>query len=280
MIFKLDENSKDAVLYMLPGELRKNLEMRESICLFSVDGERVPVSVLVAGSTGDMVRIQWLYTLEECRNQGRATELIKAIAEIAAGVPGINAVAASLPASSPAVNAFRKCGFVLPERLDAELEATLADIAGESFWAEKQATDNIVPLSEVPGITLNKFMLEVAAQGNPAMLPNNLKAAEYLRDLSCAFVSGGDMRGILLAESAQDGGIQLAAVHVLDKNADTKQLLHYAGSAALEKYPPETPIHIIAVNEPSIKLAFRLLKRPKVRYICRLILPLGSGEET
>lgn len=126
---------------------------------------------------------------------------------------------------------------------------------------------------------MSVFEQRVREQGNPAALPLPLKKAVYLPELSFAAICGGKVAGVLLCERAEDG-ISLSGLHVVSGGGEVlSRLLSRAGTAATQAYPPETPLHILTVNETSQKLVSRLLANTSRRYACRLALPVGPAEE-
>lgn len=276
MIYIADIGNAEYLQHLVPNELVSLLSDGRHFCLFATDEQNTPVSIFISQLEDGYARLIWLFTAQEQRRRGYARALLLRLKELAKKTGAIGGVLVSVPSDEAAVSFFLSVGFLLPAELDVEFSTTVGALEKEQFWNDDKDESCIVPLETVKNYLLRPFMLSVNEQGNPAGLPDDLDDGGYLRHFSLACVERERLTGVLLAERAEDGGIQVSAVHVLEQGAVAKKLIQEAGRLALEQCPPDTPIHIIATNDASKRLSSRLLSNTKRRYICRLYMPISE----
>ena len=276
MIYMADTGSAEFLRHLVPDEMTAYLSDGRHFCLFDTDEQNTPVSIFISEIEAGYARLIWLFTAEEKRRRGHARALLLRLREAAEKAGSIDGILVTIPSDQTAVSFFLAMGFLLPSELDVEFSTTVGALREEKLWNAEGDENGVVPLESVKDFQLRPFMLSVSEQGNPAALPDNFAEEGCLRRFSLGYLDKERLKGVLLAEWADDGGIQVSAVHVIERGAVARKLIQAAGRLAIEQCPPDTPIHIIAANDASRRLSSKLLSKTKRRYICRLIMAIAE----
>ncbi|MEG1460057.1 MAG: GNAT family N-acetyltransferase [Oscillospiraceae bacterium] len=279
MIIKATKENYAEITSLVPDELAEFLLRKDTLCLFKLDEEMRPVSLVLAQLKEADFALLWIFTLAEERKKGYGLELIQRLEQIAKRMGDVDAITAALPLENSALRFFVKAGFLLPENPDIEFETSVKGLSEQSLWRRKINAEDIVPLAEVPPFLFKDFEHEVKTGGNPANLPFPLSTAKYDGELSMACVTQKKLCGVLIVEKLENGELLLSGMQVNGKGAVAQNLIYVCGKKAIELYPPETPIRIIAINDISKKLIAKLISKTEKRLAFRLTLPIEKSEE-
>lgn len=216
----------------------------------------VACGVLAAFCDSDTVTIAHIAVAEPCRRRGIARRLLQALCETAkhAGAVRIDCVlAVSGPDRIAAEGLLWGQGFRSQEScgtyrfaLDALLDGPLG--------TGRPRSAKVVSLSQVQPYQLRAYNSHIAAPKN--FLHPPIHPQELLEQVSMAWIEDGKMTGcVLLAPCGAD--VELRWIHAQGAAA-VGALLASACGALAQAFPPETMIHVAALEHSAEDLVKRL----------------------
>ena len=298
MVIRLDDDTLDSFLPLIPEEIQDYAEEDNVYCFGSVRDETA-VGVLVF-SLGDgvsrdgdpkvMVMLYWICTAEDYRRQGVADELMKALLDVT-GDSGETVIVCSIPLNEDPGEAtafFRNRGFEFDANdipiMEISKEDCRQSVKGTNkekeliIAAEPERPEGLVSLNDISRVRFRKTVKSMLDNEDFSYYYNLTDAIDvYDRDTSYAIMKGSEISSIVLFRKTRRDELHMV---MLDAriNADPRELLellHYAAARYYLDKPEEMRVRLILWKEKSRKLAEHIFPHKNVFMVRRGFLSVS-----
>jgi GNAT superfamily N-acetyltransferase len=272
----IDKEKANAFAPLLDPSFRDAPAESDAVAIGVADDDDIAAGALFAQMRSAWLDIGWIYVAPEYRGRGMGKLLLSSLAMSARRTPGVSGVFAeypNLPDEDSPDTMFRMNGFRVEDISKPFYVFTLEELAKNPFWQKKADSRNTIPLGQADEHMLKAFSVQLMETDRPVAVALPIDRREYHPDLSMVYVKDGTIRGVLLFQES-GGMLDLAYIHVLPNNGDAMGfMLKKAGQAALDAYPPGTPVNVVTVNAASEAIVEKLFPDSNKMPIRRAFLP-------
>lgn len=249
-----EDQARNASGLLLPEVTKALAEGLPATVLIALEGNRA-VGALGGAIDGKVFEIVSLYVEPESRRRGAAGLMLKALTALLKDTETmIRAQFNLLTKDHEALEDFFKAeGFepeeeTLPSYYYVPVGNLLQSMDGE------ERPSGIKHFSEVDGILLRNASNQSIEAGLPVP-EGGLTGREVDPEVSSLYLKDGKVEAYIAAEHEKDGIVLLSAMYsaLADPRELMSMLLHTA-RALNEKYPPETKVAALAINNVSSKI--------------------------
>lgn len=291
-ISRLTKEQKEFFLDMDPLMMMDRLEFPNTFALIAIqqnetNGEDIPAGLMICSVHGKVLIIDWLCVSAQYRMQGIGEQLLINAFELAAQA-GLENVCAYINQEygrdaicQGEENYFKERLFHREQKLPGEWFTDLRTISSQPYFSRKGANlPQVISLRRLSVTMVRDGLASLAKMKETAMLyPMNGNADALDADLSFLLLDGEKICGGLLVQCVTRAVPQLRSdvlvrptenilypvLFSVKSEPEARALLLACVQAALEKYDPDTDVHII-------------LKTNIYEKLCNYILPYDRTE--
>lgn len=253
----ITQDNLDAFAPLIPVSLCRDLRAGEALAIGSLLLD-CPNGVLVFSLEGDRALVRSLYVDQYDRRHGTGTFLVEKLRELLKALPEIYSIRAVLPGDAAQTGTaafFEAAGFRLTGGESRAARFRLAQLEGSPLL--RDLPHPCKSGDALGGDVLANYQRRLMADGE-FLMEQDLTSPAVRQDISQYYVRDGAVRGCAVV-TGSEGGLALALVCCHEGKEAVFSLLGSALRAAMELCPPETAVHLEAVNPASRAILEKLV---------------------